>query len=90
MRPKCAIMVIQQWEKPMPDIPLFQAAKQAEELYKTGAIVHQKFTCAKCGARQTMDEANVFFTKGECEECKHITDLIDRGCGYAVILGANR
>jgi hypothetical protein len=43
---------------------------------------YQKFTCEKCGSRQTMETPNTFYLLGECEECKHVTDIKKKGCGY--------
>jgi len=47
-----------------------------------GRTFHQKFTCAKCGSRQTMEEANKLFTSGKCEECGYVTNIRERGCSY--------
>jgi hypothetical protein len=69
----------------MSDHPLYECAKDASVLIESGAIVHQKFTCSRCKARQTIAEANRFFTRGQCEECHHITDLELTGCNYLVI-----
>ena len=49
------------------------------------ASFHQKFSCEHCGSRQTMSEANKFFTSGTCEECGHSTDLKTAGCNYLII-----
>lgn len=40
----------------------------------------QKFTCGSCGARQTIDEPNKFYTSGRCEECDSVTELKVCGC----------
>lgn len=49
-----------------------------------GHTVWQKFTCAKCGSRQTMEEPNACHVAGRCEECNHRTDLIETGFGLLV------
>lgn len=68
------------------DHPLYEVAEQAGALIQAGHTVHQKFTCARCGSRQTMGEPNIFFVKGKCEECGHETDLRVRGCNYIALL----
>jgi hypothetical protein len=67
------------------DYPFDECAKAAKELAEQGYTVHQKFTCNKCNARQTIGTPNVFFTTGHCEECGHITDIVKRGCNYLLI-----
>ena len=71
------------------DYPFDEVAKTAKELADNGALVYQKFTCDKCGSRQTIDEANKFFTTGRCEECDHVTDIRKKGCNYMVYIGIN-
>jgi hypothetical protein len=71
----------------MADHPLHECAATAAPLIESGATIHQKFTCLACGARQTIAEANQFFTRGKCEECGHITDIAVQGCNYMVIWG---
>jgi hypothetical protein len=73
----------------MADHPLMECAKTASILIDEGATIHQKFTCSACGSRQTIAEANRFFTRGKCEECSHITDIARQGCNYMVIYGEN-
>lgn len=64
------------------DYPVEEILKAANELIRQGVTVHQKFTCDKCGSRQTMDEPNTFYASGKCEECGHITDIKKKGCNY--------
>jgi hypothetical protein len=71
----------------MSDHPLHECARTAAPLIESGATVHQKFTCENCGSRQTVAEANQFFTSGKCEECNHITNIVETGCNYIVIFG---
>jgi ribosomal protein S27AE len=71
----------------MSDFPLMECAKTASLLIDDGATVHQKYTCANCGSRQIMAEANKFFTEGQCEKCSHITNIQLSGCNYMVIWG---
>jgi hypothetical protein len=51
-----------------------------------GHTIYQKFTCYRCGSRQTMAEPNVLFHEGKCEECGAITNLLVSGCNYLVHL----
>ena len=67
------------------DFAFAEVAEAAERLVGEGFLVFQKFTCGGCGARQTMDEPNRFFTSGRCEECGHVTDIVAKGCNYLVI-----
>jgi transcription elongation factor Elf1 len=71
----------------MSDHPLKDCVATAAPLIKSGAKVHQKFTCEHCGERQTMETPNRFYTKGTCEECGKMTDIEARGCNYVVIYG---
>lgn len=66
------------------DYPLAECADAAEKLAAKGFFVYQKFTCDKCGSRQTMGKPNQFFTSGTCEECGYETDIARKGCNYMV------
>lgn len=69
------------------DYPWDEVVEAAERLIKEkGATLHQKFTCEKCGSRQTMAVPNVFYVQGECEECGFVTDIRTKGCNYLMIL----
>lgn len=65
--------------------PFYDVARSAQEKMKEGHSIHQKFTCGRCGARQTMAEPNKFFIKGQCEECGSETDLEASGCNYVLV-----
>lgn len=67
--------------------PFLEVHKVAEEWMKKGARVHQKFTCEHCGSRQTMAEANVWYTTGRCEECGKITNIVKTGCNFLLHIG---
>jgi hypothetical protein len=71
------------------DHPFDEVVIQAKSWVDKGHTIHQKFTCDKCNARQTMEVPNQFYTKGQCEECGHITDIEKRGCNYLLITGVN-
>jgi hypothetical protein len=69
------------------DFPFDDCAKKAGEMVSKGFSVFQKFTCAKCGSRQTIETPNTFHTSGRCEECQHVTDIKARGCNYMLMSG---
>jgi hypothetical protein len=64
--------------------PFRECAENAKEMMAKGATVHQQFNCASCGAKQTMDVPNVFYTSGRCEECSRITNIEKDGCNFLV------
>lgn len=66
------------------DYPIEECADACEKIIATGGTIHQKYTCAKCGSRQAMEEPNKFFTTGTCGECGHVTDIAKQGCNYLV------
>jgi hypothetical protein len=66
------------------DYPIEKCIRTAAPFIEAGCQVHQKFTCAKCGSRQTMEDQNVFHASGRCEECGHVTDIIATGCSYLI------
>ena len=74
----------------MANHPMYDCIRSADELISQGHTVHQKFTCEKCGSRQTIEIPNVFFTSGKCEECKHVTNIQLKGCNYLAILKTRR
>jgi hypothetical protein len=57
----------------------------AEKIVLAGHTIHQQFLCAKCGAKQTMAQANTFFTSGICEECGHETNIRENGTNFMMI-----
>jgi DNA-directed RNA polymerase subunit RPC12/RpoP len=64
------------------------AARVGPLVQKKKAHFYQKWSCAKCWARNTMDEPDVFFSIGRCEHCGHFTDLKVTGCNYLLIASA--
>lgn len=62
--------------------PFNDVVKNAESKMREGWTVYQQFNCAGCGAKQTMPDANKFFTAGRCEECQHVTDIVANGCNF--------
>jgi len=72
-----------QTEKPkMKFHPFDECLRAAITHMKNGADVYQQFNCATCGAKQTMDVPNKFFTEGICEKCGGHTDIKRDGCNY--------
>jgi acetone carboxylase gamma subunit len=74
----------------MGDFPLRDCYNTASKLVDEGHTVYQKFTCGKCGERQTIDDPNAFYTSGKCEECGHVTDIEKAGCNYLLVMGKRR
>lgn len=70
------------------DFPLAEIGPEVERLASAGCQCFQKFSCEKCGSRQTIDEPNHFYTSGKCQECGHVTDITKSGCNYLVIAGS--
>jgi hypothetical protein len=66
------------------DYPLMEMAVEANKHVESGATVWQKWTCRFCGSRQTMEQKNVFYTSGICEECGK-TSTIEK-CGYMLLM----
>jgi len=66
--------------------PFYEVAEKATELVNNGATVYFKFTCQKCGSRQTFDVPNTLFKEGTCEECGATTNLEKTGCNYVLIV----
>jgi hypothetical protein len=62
--------------------PFYECAEAAQMHMEAGARVFQQFNCSHCGAKQTMDDPNVFYKLGTCEECKQVTDIEKEGCNY--------
>jgi len=68
-----------------PNFPFVEIAHACEEHVRLGRTIYQKFTCEHCGARQTMGVPNALYTRGKCEECNGITDILHNGCNYVLI-----
>lgn len=70
------------------DYPLQECAEEADALIAAGGTIYQKWTCAHCGARQTMTEPNTLYTSGKCEECNEITQI--KECNYLLTFRLGR
>ena len=64
--------------------PWNECVAAGAELIDKGINIHQQFNCHYCGAKQTMDQPNKFFTTGICEECGKETDIVKDGMNYMV------
>ncbi len=67
------------------DYPIDECVATVYDLIQRGKVMlfHQKWTCAHCGTRQTMEVPNKFFTSGLCEECGKSTTITS--CNYLVV-----
>ena len=74
------------------DYPIEECLRRVDEIRKENpsANAYQKFTCEKCGSRQTIDKPNSFHASGQCEECNHITDIMKHGCNFMMIFGVKQ
>ncbi|RPH72699.1 MAG: hypothetical protein EHM78_02010 [Myxococcaceae bacterium] len=64
--------------------PFDEVVIAANDAIARGADVYQKFSCAGCGQRLTMSEANTFFETGSCDKCGVVTDIKKDGCNFLV------
>lgn len=69
-----------------PDAPFKECAETADKIIKEipQALVFQKFWCENCKQRVSMNNPNVFTHYGHCENCNHITNILENGCNYRV------
>lgn len=66
--------------------PIGDCIITAAEHIKKGGEIHQKFECEKCGEYNWIEEKNTFYESGQCEKCKHVTDLTKTGCNYTLVM----
>ena len=62
--------------------PFDEVCRNAEAKMAEGWKIFQQFNCAHCGTKQTMPDENKFYTKGRCEECGGVTDIVHDGCNF--------
>ena len=67
------------------DHPFDQVVQNANAQIAKGAVIFQKFTCAGCGNRLTMETPNTFYFEGQCDKCGVVTDLRKTGCNFMMI-----
>jgi len=69
--------------------PLNDVAKNAAKYANEGVTIHQQWLCSHCHVKQTMGEANIFYTCGECEECGQVTDIARDGCNFVAVINVS-
>ena len=57
------------------DHPIRECMEMADEILAKGGTIFQKFTCAGCGERLTMDTPDTFFASGTCDKCDTVTKI---------------
>ena len=67
--------------------PFDEVVANAEERMRDGWTIYQQFNCAHCGVKQTMPDANKFYTRGLCEECGKETNIMKDGCNFMATSG---
>lgn len=68
------------------DGPFDEVVANANRLCLQGHAVYQKFTCAGCGQRLTIEEPCVFHTVGTCDQCPAVTDIRAQGCNFLLVM----
>lgn len=69
----------------MNDLPFDECVLQASRIkyLDPKSLIFQKFTCAFCGSRQTMEKEDTFYEEGTCEECGNTTKISH--CGFMFV-----
>ena len=70
----------------MADHPFDDIVRGARTEIAKGHWICQKFSCAGCGRRLTIDVPNVMHTHGTCDSCGTLTDIRARGCNYTLLI----
>lgn len=65
--------------------PIAECRRKADRIIKDGGTIFQQFMCANCGEKNTVDKKNTFYATGKCEDCGHVTNLVNEGCNYMAI-----
>jgi hypothetical protein len=66
------------------DFPLAECKETASDFIADGGTLYQRWTCSHCQTRQAMKEANKFFSTGQCQECRKISEI--HACNYSIDL----
>lgn len=61
------------------DVPIEELEKRMLAAMDQGFVCYQKWTCAHCKSRQTMDKHNIIYTSGTCGECGKTTEIKEAG-----------
>jgi hypothetical protein len=64
---------------------IMQMAQEALDRRGPGTEIHFQFTCPACGARCTLEEANILYERGECYACG--TDAPIEQAGFLLTMG---
>jgi hypothetical protein len=67
------------------NFPFDEIADAFVEKIAEGWTVFQKFTCAGCGQRLTIDVPNMMVEEGTCDKCSAVTDIRRDGCNYTLM-----
>jgi hypothetical protein len=62
-----------------------QMVQEALDRRGPGTEIHFQFTCPACGARCTLEEANILYERGECYACG--TDAPIEQAGFLLTMG---
>jgi hypothetical protein len=75
----------------MTDHPFDECVVAAVQLCEEGSDVYQKYTCAHCGSRLSMEEPNKFWDYGSCDKCEpeKVTDIRKHGMNYMIVMGSD-
>lgn len=65
--------------------PIGEILQTVSEVMLRGGQCYQQWLCEHCDTKQTMEQPNAFYAKGECEECKKITDIEKNGCNLMTV-----
>lgn len=66
--------------------PFLEIVDTCNALIKKGTACFQQWQCTHCKTKQTMPNPNVFYTKGICEECKGVTNIVETGHNYMAVM----
>ena len=68
------------------NFPLSEVAAAVQKFDPDVYTFFQKFTCAGCGQRLTIDTPNRLYTEGTCDKCDAVTNIEQQGCNYLLVL----
>jgi len=70
---------------PYNDFPLAEVREALDERLAEGFMFWQKFTCAGCGQRLTVEQPNTLYATANCDNCDAVTDIAAQGCNYLLL-----
>jgi acetone carboxylase gamma subunit len=83
-KPQVNVLIIGPSAGKPKDYPFSEIAKSVKREADLGHLCYQKFTCAGCGQRLTMEAPNVLYRTGTCDKCGHVTDIEAQGCNFMI------